>query len=74
MPTRCSRCGSNSIRRSKRRGVIEKALSIIVRPSRCRDCDHRFFPLFQTSRSHAKASDSVDSRSVEGSGISAKAI
>ena len=74
MPTRCSRCGSNSIRRSKRRGVIEKALSIIVRPYRCRDCDHRFFPLFQTSRSHAKTSDSVDPSPVEGSGFSAKAI
>jgi hypothetical protein len=51
MSTRCSRCGSNSIRRSKRRGVIEKALSIVVRPYRCRDCDHRFFPLFKTNRS-----------------------
>jgi hypothetical protein len=51
MSIRCSHCGSNSIRRSKRRGVIEKALSIVVFPYRCRDCDHRFFPLFQTSRS-----------------------
>jgi hypothetical protein len=43
-------------------------------PVSLRDCDHRFFPLFQTSRSHAKTSDSVASSPVEGSGFSAKAI
>ena len=64
MSTRCSRCGSNSVRRSKRRGVIEKALSIVVRPYRCRDCDHRFFPLFQTSRSHDPAGSTLADRIV----------
>lgn len=41
---RCPQCKSDRIRRSKRRGLIERVLAIVsLRPFRCGDCKHRFF-------------------------------
>lgn len=41
----CPRCQSPRVRRSKRRGVVEKAFLtlLLVRPFRCLACRHRFF-------------------------------
>ncbi len=39
----CSKCGKNFVRRSHRRGVIERLLSVgYVYPFRCQLCSHRF--------------------------------
>jgi hypothetical protein len=62
MLIRCSRCRSISVRRSKRRGLFEKALSVLVRPYRCKGCYHRFFPLFQTVLANARSSEDVETR------------
>ena len=45
MPNNCPRCESDQIRRSKRRGLLERVplTLIFVRPFRCRECRHRFF-------------------------------
>ena len=51
----CSRCGSVSVRRSKRRGMIETVVSVLVRPYRCTDCYHRFFPLVQTVQANLQS-------------------
>ena len=42
---RCPFCGAQTIRRSRRRGVIERYLmpAIRMRPYRCEDCDYRFY-------------------------------
>jgi DNA-directed RNA polymerase subunit RPC12/RpoP len=42
---RCPRCGSNTVYRSRRRGVIERHLfsAISLRPYRCENCDSRFY-------------------------------
>lgn len=60
MLIRCSRCRSISVRKSKRRGFFEKALSVLVRPYRCKGCYHRFFPLFQTVLANARTSDNME--------------
>jgi hypothetical protein len=41
----CPECHSERIRRSKRRGIIERGLLTVVwlKPFRCADCNHRFF-------------------------------
>jgi len=41
----CPECHSEQIRRSKRRGIIERDLLSVVgiKPFRCVDCYHRFF-------------------------------
>jgi len=40
----CPRCGSTNVRRSHRRGFLERALFQLLglRPYRCEDCDERF--------------------------------
>ena len=72
MLIRCSRCRSISIRKSKRRGVFEKTLSVLVRPYRCKGCYHRFFPLFQTILANARSSEDVEAGQVEGDHYYAK--
>ena len=48
----CPGCGSASIHRSKRRGMLEHILHTILNtsPYRCKECDFRFFR-FQLSHS-----------------------
>jgi hypothetical protein len=40
----CPRCGSKQVRRSHRRGMIERFISKVlpIAPYRCAGCDHRF--------------------------------
>jgi hypothetical protein len=66
MLIRCSRCGSDSVRWSKRRGMIEKALSVLVRPYRCTDCYHRFFPLVQTVQANLQSREDAKSQQSKG--------
>jgi len=41
----CPRCQSERIRRSRRKGIIERRIlaMLFVRPFRCESCDLRFF-------------------------------
>jgi hypothetical protein len=41
----CPSCKSEKIRRSRRKGAFEKALSrvIFLYPYRCKECDERYF-------------------------------
>jgi hypothetical protein len=40
----CPSCGSSLVRRSRRRGVVDRLYTIIgMRPFRCEHCDLRFF-------------------------------
>lgn len=41
----CPICHSEQIRRSRRRGIVERAIlaMVFVRPFRCEICDFRFF-------------------------------
>jgi hypothetical protein len=41
----CPRCQSEGIRRSKRRGFVERGPLTLafLRPFRCKHCEHRFF-------------------------------
>lgn len=39
---RC-RCGSDRLRRSRRRNTLERALGILLRPWRCDQCDTRCY-------------------------------
>ena len=41
----CPRCGGNWVRRSHRKGAIEKIVCALVslNPFRCEDCGHRYF-------------------------------
>ena len=41
----CPRCGSHSVRRSRRRGAMERMVCALlgVSPFRCDECDHRYF-------------------------------
>lgn len=39
----CPKCSSTEIRKSRKRNVIEVALSVVVIPCRCYACDLRFF-------------------------------
>ena len=41
--TACPNCKSLSIRRSRRKNVAERALSLAYLPWRCTACDSRFF-------------------------------
>jgi hypothetical protein len=45
---------------------FEKALSILVRPYRCKGCYHRFVPLFQTILANARSSENVEAGQAEG--------
>ncbi len=50
----CPTCGSHSVRRSERRGIVEKFLYrlLLIWPYRCLECDGRFFDYkSQVSRS-----------------------
>lgn len=39
----CPVCGSNEVRRSHRRGLVDALLNLIgIKPYRCQRCDHRF--------------------------------
>jgi len=42
---RCPRCQSEGIRRSKRRGFVERGplTLVFLRPFRCKHCERRFF-------------------------------
>jgi predicted Zn-ribbon and HTH transcriptional regulator len=42
---RCPQCKSEGIRRSKRRGFVERGPLTLafLRPFRCKHCEHRFF-------------------------------
>lgn len=40
---RCPTCGSDEVRRSRRRGLLEALLNLVgVKPYRCQRCDTRF--------------------------------
>jgi transposase-like protein len=41
----CPRCHSEHIRRSRRKGIIERRIlpMLLVKPFRCEGCDYRFF-------------------------------
>ena len=41
----CPKCSSRDVRRSKRKGFLERTVLDLaaLRPYRCRKCDHRFF-------------------------------
>ncbi|MGH7825605.1 MAG: hypothetical protein ACREQ7_10585 [Candidatus Binatia bacterium] len=42
----CPRCDSGSVRRSHRRNVFERILSVVpIHPFRCVDCGHRFMKI-----------------------------
>ena len=45
MRRECPECGSADVVRSRRHGLLESALKLVVRlrPYRCRECFHRFF-------------------------------
>ena len=53
----CPGCGSPSLHRSKRRGMLEHFLHTLLNtsPYRCKDCDLRFFR-FQLSHSSQHSS------------------
>jgi len=57
----CPYCQSKAIRRSMRRGMIESVILrlILLRPFRCKDCDHRFYSW--TSQMNAIHSKSIAS-------------
>ena len=40
----CPQCGSGSVRRSARKGIIENVIlrPVAISPYRCSDCDRRF--------------------------------
>ena len=42
---RCPNCESGRIRRSRRRGLVEKVACavLLVSPYRCEECDQRYF-------------------------------
>jgi len=52
----CPHCKSKYIHRSKRRGIFELSVLMLLplRPFRCEDCDRRFYAL-------APATDSIPS-------------
>src|ERR1700687_2380947 len=52
----CPRCGRNWVRRSHRKGAIEKIVCALfsVDPFRCEDCDHRYFRFRSTHSTHAQ--------------------
>jgi hypothetical protein len=42
----CPHCGSDIVRRSHRRGLVDRILQIVrIRPYRCQECYNRFFKL-----------------------------
>lgn len=44
IPAQCPECQSKQVRRSRRRGALERIFSLLgYLPYRCRDCKHRFF-------------------------------
>jgi transposase-like protein len=49
----CPRCGSNLVRRSRRRGMFERIMCALglISPFRCEDCDYRYFR-FRSSQAH----------------------
>jgi len=49
-PSRCPNCGSTSIRRSRRKGLLEFLLHRLfsINPYRCRVCYERYFRLRHT--------------------------
>jgi C4-type Zn-finger protein len=40
---RCPRCSSKDVRRSRRRNLLERIASVLIKPYRCDNCDYRFF-------------------------------
>ena len=44
---RCPKCGSKDLMRSRRRNFIERGLSNVMLPFRCRRCYSRFFRVRQ---------------------------
>ena len=56
----CPRCGSTNVRRSRRRGLLERVLLRLLglRPYRCEDCDERFL------HGYSKSADATTERSV----------
>jgi hypothetical protein len=53
----CPECGSLLVRRSKRRGSLEKTLMVLLpfRPYRCQDCQFRFYSM--AGRENASVSE-----------------
>jgi YgiT-type zinc finger domain-containing protein len=51
----CPSCGSGEVRRSRRKGVVERSLLKVlgVRAYRCEECDERYFSMGR----HHKPSD-----------------
>ncbi len=41
----CPRCSSHSVRKSRRRGIVERVACALLQilPYRCQECDHRYF-------------------------------
>jgi predicted Zn-ribbon and HTH transcriptional regulator len=67
----CPRCHSERVRRSKRKGILERRIlsMLFVRPFRCGSCGYRFFrwsiPVNPNSSTAATAIGSQPSRSNE---------
>jgi len=67
----CPRCHSERVRRSKRKGIIERRIlaMLFIRPFRCGSCDYRFFrwsiPVDPNSSAAATTIGSQPSRSNE---------
>ena len=48
----CPRCGGNWVRRSHRKGTLERIVCalLLISPFRCEDCGHRYFRFRSTGR------------------------
>lgn len=53
-PGRCPNCGSTSIRRSRRKSLLESFLhyALFLTPYRCEECDQRHLRLRSTKHVH----------------------
>ena len=50
----CPLCHSERIHQSKRKGTVERMLTIVfVRPLRCERCEYRFFGISLTAKINA---------------------
>lgn len=51
----CPQCYGNSVRKSRRRGAMERILCalFLISPFRCEDCDHRYFRFRSANSTHA---------------------
>ena len=56
---RCPKCNSELIRRSKRRGFVERVplTTLFLKPFHCGDCQHRFFRWPSNLQTEKRATD-----------------